>query len=428
MSLKKQKFSADEIQIFDEAIIYLRGEYWQMRMWLQNEKKYARFSLRTRNRDTAFDKAKRYYHELMAQQLSGKSYFSKTTKQGVEEYLEQRKKDVDAGVIVIGRYGTIKTHLEHWLEFIGRDTKLKELDRIDCENYYHTRTKPNKKTNISQSTVLNEQSTINAMISWLFKRKEVYIEAFDFTKFKKIDKGDDALRRSIFTEEEIQDIATVLNERTKITKAEIADTSELSRVVIAYYFLISIITGLRKGEQLQLCWNDISWMEKNVQGQAGNLHSLVKIRVRAETTKVRKTRVFVVKDAEYFDALFSLLKPLYDKANKGKVGAKHFGNSLVFSIDGETQLTARALGFHFDKVLDLAKIPNRSNRDLVPYSFRHYFVTDMVNKGANPTQVAETCGTSTHQIEQTYYHTTEAKMITNALPQFEYKDGLLIPK
>jgi hypothetical protein len=30
----------------------------------------------------------------MAQQLAGKTYFSKTTKQGVEEYLKQRELDV----------------------------------------------------------------------------------------------------------------------------------------------------------------------------------------------------------------------------------------------------------------------------------------------------------------------------------------------
>ena len=90
MPLKKQTFNADEIEIYDEAVVYKRGEYWQMRMWLGKEKKYARFSLRTRNRDTAIDKAKKYYHELMAQQLAGKTYFSKTTKQGVEEYLKQR--------------------------------------------------------------------------------------------------------------------------------------------------------------------------------------------------------------------------------------------------------------------------------------------------------------------------------------------------
>ena len=131
MPLKKQTFNADEIEIYDEAVVYKRGEYWQMRMWLGKEKKYARFSLRTRNRDTAIDKAKKYYHELMAQQLAGKTYFSKTTKQGVEEYLKQRALDVEAELIVKERYGTIKTHLEHWLDFIGRDTKLKELERTD---------------------------------------------------------------------------------------------------------------------------------------------------------------------------------------------------------------------------------------------------------------------------------------------------------
>ena len=50
MPLKKQTFNADEIEIYDEAVVYKRGEYWQMRMWLGKEKKYARFSLRTRNR------------------------------------------------------------------------------------------------------------------------------------------------------------------------------------------------------------------------------------------------------------------------------------------------------------------------------------------------------------------------------------------
>ena len=58
MPLKKQTFNADEIEIYDEHVLYKRGEYWQMRMWLSKEEKYARFSLRTRNRDIAIDKAK----------------------------------------------------------------------------------------------------------------------------------------------------------------------------------------------------------------------------------------------------------------------------------------------------------------------------------------------------------------------------------
>jgi len=429
MPLKKQSFNADEIEIYDEAVVYKRGEYWQMRMWLGKEKKYARFSLRTRNRDTAIDKAKKKYHELMAQQLAGKTYFSKTTKQGVEEYLKQRALDVEAELIVKGRYGTIKTHLEHWLDFIGRDTKLKELERTDCENYLHSRTKTKKKINVSQTTVANEQSTINAMLSWLYRRNETYIEAFDFKPLKRIDRGDEALRRSTFTDEEVIVIKQELEKYIAEAKGNVDEEGNMSKVINGYYLLISIITGLRRGEQLQLKWSDIKWLEKNVKGQAeDDTYSLVKITVRAETTKVRKTRHFVVKDWEYFDELFKLLQPRYVKANKENKKVKAFGDTFVFSANGMSMLTPRAIGYHFDKMIELAEIKDTDTRDLVPYSFRHYFITDRINRGATPTQVAETCGTSTAQIEKTYYHTSEAKMITNALPQFEYKDGLLIPK
>ena len=429
MPLKKQTFNDDEIDIYDEAVVYKRGEYWQMRMWLGKEKKYARFSLRTRNRDTAIDKAKKYYHELMAQQLAGKTYFSKTTKQGVEEYLKQRALDVEAELIVKGRYGTIKTHLEHWLEFIGRDTKLKELERTDCENYLHSRTKTKKKINVSQTTVANEQSSINAMLAWLYKRNETYIDGFDFKPLKRIDRGDEALRRSTFEDDEIGRIKTELEKYITEAKKNIKEEGNLAKTITGYYLLISIITGLRRGEQLQLKWSDIKWLEKNVKGQAADdTYSLVKITVRAETTKVRKTRHFVVKDWEYFDELFKLLQPRYVKANKDNKKAKAFGDTLIFSANGTSMLTPRAIGYHFDKIVELAEIKDTDTRDLVPYSFRHYFITDRINRGATPTQVAETCGTSTAQIEKTYYHTSEAKMITNALPQFEYRDGLLIPK
>ena len=42
MPLKKKQFSDEEIAIFDEAVIYKRGEYWHFRMWLNGEGKYGR--------------------------------------------------------------------------------------------------------------------------------------------------------------------------------------------------------------------------------------------------------------------------------------------------------------------------------------------------------------------------------------------------
>ena len=61
--------------------------------------------------------------------------------------------------------GTIKTHLEHWLDFIGRDTKLKEFDRTDCEDYFYHRTKKSNAI-IKQITIQNEQNTINTCIKY----------------------------------------------------------------------------------------------------------------------------------------------------------------------------------------------------------------------------------------------------------------------
>jgi len=119
---------------------------------------------------------------------------------------------MEAVLIVKGRLGTIKTHLAHWLDFIGRDTKLKEMERTDCENYFHSRKKTRKKVGVSQNTVANEQSTINAMMHWLYKRNETYIEAFDFKPLKRIDRGDEALRRSIFTVDELLAIRDRLEE------------------------------------------------------------------------------------------------------------------------------------------------------------------------------------------------------------------------
>lgn len=428
MPLKKHSFNDDEEPIFDEAVIYKRGEYWQMRMWLAKEGKYARFSLKTRNKSTAIDKAKLHYHELKAKELAGKTYFSITTKIGVERYLEQRELEVgQAAGIVAGRYRTIKTHLEHWLNFIGRDVKLKELERTDCENYFLERTKGKKKLAASYTTIANEQATINAMMKWLYKRNETYIDGFDFKKLPKTDKGEEANRRNTFTDAEVERIVKALDEYIKTAEKDLKGEGNVQKAVGGYYLGVSLISGLRRGEQLQLRWtdidNDLGYREE------GRKNELVKIKVRGETSKVRQTRRFIVKDdAKYFEGLMKLQVKLLEL---GKVKEKDLlsvlADRLVFSTNGETAITARAIGYHFDKITALAKV-RTNDRDLVPYSFRHYFITKRVNSNLPIASIAEMCGTSITQIEKTYYHTTEDKMVSNALADYEIKDGMLIPK
>jgi integrase len=443
MTLKKTDFSDDEIAIYEEAVIYKRGDYWQMRMWLQKEKKYARFSLRTRNRDTAIDKAKKQYHELMTMELSGRSYFSLTTKQGVELYLEQRQKDVAAGIIVSGRHKTIATHLQHWLKFIGKDTKLKELSRTDCENYFHERHQTKKRTEvkISQSTIVNEQSTINAMMSWLFRKNEAQIDAFDFKKLKAIDTGDLALKRPVFTKEELASIDHILRLYVKEPADDKNDKNNATKAICGHFLAMSMLTGMRRGELLQLKWKNISAQNSQyeVRVRTGKrIEGLFHITVPGAISKVRRTRQFMYTDEWFmFDLLYAAAKrinfpSLPAKQPQGFLHAnfqklqKELGNDLIFSIDGETQITPRAIYVHFENVLERADIADVIERGIVPYSFRHSFITHKVNSGLDMVSVAEMCGTSVAQIEKTYYRTTLEKMKANALSDYNVVNGSIV--
>jgi hypothetical protein len=96
-------------------------------------------------------------------------------------YFDHRKKYVANGFIVSGSFNIIATHLMHWLTFIGKDIKLTELERTDCEDYFAiiTRTKKKDTIRISQTTVENEQSSVNAMMAWLHNHKETHSNGGD---------------------------------------------------------------------------------------------------------------------------------------------------------------------------------------------------------------------------------------------------------
>ena len=92
MPLKKSNFAEEEIPIFDEAIVYKRGGYWQFRMWLLKENKYVRKSLRTRNRNTAIEKGKEAYLESTAISKLEKHTFHLALKTALSCMLNTEKK------------------------------------------------------------------------------------------------------------------------------------------------------------------------------------------------------------------------------------------------------------------------------------------------------------------------------------------------
>ena len=415
--MRKQEFGEDEIAIYDDAVIYLRGEHWQFRMWLPGEGKYARRSLNTRHQGTAIERGRDLYLDIMAKLRQGKRYFSINAKQAVERYLAHRQRDVEARLIVAGRLATMRAHLNHWLDFVGRDTRLSELDRGSCEDYYRSRLLGTRGVAARQVTIANEQSTINAMMLWLFRQGDSRIDGFDFRKLPRLDRNDEAVRRSTFEAEEVAAFGLAVGRWCDRVANRLDEDEWRQRSLAGHYFLASAATGLRTGEQLQLRWSDVRWLKHHSRRHGGDVE-LVEIRVRAETSKVRTSRRFFCREGGLFRAWEAIaLECLGDAASQ---------EALVFSLDGRHAMSKRALHYHFAKLVELAGI-ERAGRNIVPYSFRHYFITQRIMGGLGHAQVAEMCGTSITQIERTYFHLNDRLRITHALAGYEVDgDGLVI--
>ena len=119
MTLKKKIFSEDGETIFDEIVIYKKGNYWQFRVWLEN-KKHAGKSLKTKKKTVAREKAKDLYLAIYSKLQEGNKFFSMTSQEGVDAYFKERYNDVIEGLIVEKIHRVSGYHLDKFLAFVGK--------------------------------------------------------------------------------------------------------------------------------------------------------------------------------------------------------------------------------------------------------------------------------------------------------------------
>ena len=246
---------------------------------------------------------------------------------------------------------------------------------------------------------------------WLHKCGETEIDGFEFRKLPRVDRGNEAVRRATLTGEEYTQLCTAMQVYC-IGKNGGLDTAErLQRQLVQHYVLVAATSGLRVGEQLQLRWRDVE-METHRDKQAKPI-PLARIHVRAETSKVRRSRIFLCRSAEYFETWRRLV-------------GHGSSDALIFSIDGNSAITKRALLYHFKRMVESAGIRDLATRDIVPYSLRHYMITQRIMSGLDFRSIADMCGTSISQIERTYYHLNDTIRLTNAVADYRVdSDGTI---
>ena len=395
------------------------GDVYQFRMYVKDEQKHYRKSLKTSDLETALIRGRELGMELSTNVKQGKRVFGQSIEEAVELYLDDRKKDVDSGLIVKGRLSAIATQLKHFVEIVGRTTKVSELDRGSLFEYSRQRKAiANKKTGktVTDATVQNEQSTINHMMKFLNRKGISHFDLFDFKKIKI--RQDDIGKRDTFELEEYEKLVRFM--RSYIADKNCKDENEtLERMIIRDYVLISSNSCMRVGELRQLTWGDVTRIE-TIFDDKEKEHYLAHINVRAETSKVKTKRKIICRGGEYFERL---------KKRQKFTSSEH----LVFtSVNGTSGLSSQKWAKHWRALMTGIGISLKEwkdDRNLTWYSLRHFGITMRVMSNVNILDIAKLAGTSVNHIENTYLKYKEESMRTQAMKSFSInKDGTVEEK
>jgi integrase len=395
------------------------GDVYQFRMYVKDEQKHYRKSLKTSDLETALIRGRELGMELSTNVKQGKRVFGQSIEEAVELYLDDRKTDVDSGLIVKGRWSAISTQLKHFVEIVGRRTKVSELDRGSLFEYSRLRKAiANKKTGktVTDTTVANEQSTINHMMKFLNRKDISHFDLFDFKKIKI--RQDDIGKRDTFKLEEYDKLVRFM--RSYVADKNCKDENEkLERMIIRDYVLISSNSCMRVGELRQLTWGDVTRIE-TIFDDKEKEHYLAHINVRAETSKVKTKRKIICRGGEYFERL---------KKRQRFTSSEH----LVFtSVNGTSGLSSQKWAKHWRALMTGIGVSLKEwkdDRNLTWYSLRHFGITMRVMSNVSILDIAKLAGTSVNHIENTYLKYKEESMRTQAMKSFSItKDGTVLEK
>jgi integrase len=376
------------------------GDVYQCRIWVQDEKKYVRKSLKTKDLATARIRGDKLIFQTLSDVASGRKLFGISLGELVDLYLEYRRADVKSGAITEGRFTTIQSQCRALLRTKPRSTKIAELDENSFYEWRQMRLNDNP--SITIVTIRNETATIGQIFDFAYRNGYSHFPTMYFRPIK-ISRGDIGKRDS-FTLEEYNKMVGFL--RTYASKSYCPDDEERTeRQKVRDYILTLSNTLMRTGELRQLRWKDVLSYEDLVDDARQKI-CVVKLHIRKEITKVRRERTILVRGGEYLKRLrsYSAFTEPTDLLFTNKTGTHPLGTRELYK--------------HWDVVMKSIGIEDHSERKLSYYSLRHFGITMRMKSGAPIADVAAVAGTSVAHIETHYRHIDDDVMIKTALRNF----------
>jgi len=377
-TIDSHKFQLEQINLYGGDVkLYRRGDSgnWQIKIWIRENNKYYRKSLRTRDENLARVLAEDEYLEVKSKRRSGEKIFDVTLHAVIDEWLETQKELIGVNKTE-GRYFAIKSQTNWLKKFISDSSfKIKDVSSSLFMNYYTFR---RKQTNnrVVNSTLLNEKATINAIFKYAIKKG--YLSAVFQTDFPTIQKN--IRRREALT---ISEYRTITNFMRSNEFLDDGDNLKVRHFVRDFTLLLSN-TGLRFGEARRLKWKHI----RIVRGK-DEKKSLVEINLSADMTKNRKDRVVQGRRGDVLQRIKTYSN--YTKSNDFIFVDNVSGNQLA------KDYYYRAWNF-MRKQTGL----NDGDKDITFYNLRHTYATWRLYAGMNSRALCENLGTGLKYLEEHY--------------------------
>jgi hypothetical protein len=195
-------------------------------MYVSEEGKYVRRSLKTRDKEIAIKRAEEEFIRYKAKIQNGEKVFSLIASEMRDKYLEYVKNRVKVRSISEGRASNIRTYTKHWLNFVGDDTRIQAIDARKFREYLEYRQE--QVNGITTTVVINEAITIKQMYKWAID--SAFLSQKHFPDFGEIKAEKHEVRRDSFS---IPDYLS-LTDLARLWHTKVADKS-LKRDEEIYY-------------------------------------------------------------------------------------------------------------------------------------------------------------------------------------------------
>lgn len=384
----------EEHELFDGEIKIFRvaqsGKVWQVYIWVREEQKAIKKSLRTRDIDLARERARNIYLDYIAKARNDQPIFDRKAKELTDAFIEHQLNRHKQGSITRGFVSTLETRMNHFLRFVGESTGLSKINEDKFEGYRVFRKEA--APNVTLMTLYNERGTIKTLYKFA-KEKSFIRSGYEphFGEWEKISKSGEKINRDSLSPQEWNTIYTHM-QRWHQKHFVNNDKQAEQRKFIKEFTLILCNSGIRLGEARRLQWHDIElYDEKVIENEEQVSKKRAKINLPASKTKTGAARTAICRLGNPFIRLKKL-------SNHTR------GDDYIF-VDNETgvQLNKSVYYKEWKSMLKDTEL-DKGKKNIVYYCLRHTYATFELYKGADIFNLSKVMGCGIDFIQNHYGH------------------------